>query len=795
MPFKKGSEEARQHMANIRKNRKKNPYEKGTADHKRYIEEQKKRREEAKNKKIQRIAIKEAGNETIPLHMMGDAHIVVPEFFGKVSKSKKGKEIVRLVNPLTQERNLSTRGGKTSIDLKRKPVKKITEVGSKTEYIPLRKFNTKDRAEIVDHLLPELKANAEKHPDEIRPAKRIKNKERGRPETLPENIRINRERGYKKPTKKTPKSKEPEPEPEPEEESEEEPEPEEAEEPEEKKRGRKIKYETEEERKKAIAEQKKKYEAKRKAKRAKAKEEKKGTGISAKDLKQLHTSAYKKDKDKQVGDWVLDESISKPTAVVYVNQKTKEPIVLHRGTEGTVSDWANNLRYVTGTNKSSKRYKDSEQVQKEAEAKYGDTLTSGHSQGAIYSKFARNKKGVINVNPASMGEVSREGTTIRSKTDPVSILAGLTNMFSSNKKNITTSAKVNPLEAHSLNILDELGDKELGNGLRKDYKQAKAFVGDLLEGNGLRNDAGKVLKHLVSHITDLKEPVDNRDFTQAKMLIDSLKKNKISGNNMSGRGKKGRGILDEKFSINDVKNTGRELFGRGILDEKFSINDVKNTGQELFGRGLNDPPSRSYSGGGIHHHHYYINGEGMFDFLDPNKNGVANAFDPNKNGIAEGAKRTVDRVINPIVKEGRKTFTPKLGRQIASTLIHKALPAVIQQVASSGTTALTGNPVAGFVVGNTAGRYAGQKAGDALGDATGYGFKKGSREAHMHMAKIRAMRGKNKDSDSESGSSEDESVSGSERDFSRPVKTGKRFVKGSREAKEYMAKIRAMRKR
>ena len=48
----------------------------------------------------------------------------------------------------------------------------------------------------------------------------------------------------------------------------------------------------------------------------------------------------------------------------------------------------------------------------------------------------------------------------------------------------------------------------------------------------------------------------------------------------------GRGILDEKFSVNDVIHTGRQLFGHGLLDEKFSINDIKNTGRELFGRGM-----------------------------------------------------------------------------------------------------------------------------------------------------------------------------------------------------------------
>jgi len=64
----------------------------------------------------------------------------------------------------------------------------------------------------------------------------------------------------------------------------------------------------------------------------------------------------------------------------------------------------------------------------------------------------------------------------------------------------------------------------------------------------------------------------------------------------------GRGILDERFSINDIKNTGRELFGRGvhhmghtvepaargILDEKFSINDIKHLGKKMFGGSILD---------------------------------------------------------------------------------------------------------------------------------------------------------------------------------------------------------------
>lgn len=68
-----------------------------------------------------------------------------------------------------------------------------------------------------------------------------------------------------------------------------------------------------------------------------------------------------------------------------------------------------------------------------------------------------------------------------------------------------------------------------------------------------------------------------------------------------GRPKKGAGILDAKFSINDVKNTGRELLGMGILDEKFSINDIKNTGRELLGLGVKKRgrPKGSKNGGNV----------------------------------------------------------------------------------------------------------------------------------------------------------------------------------------------------
>jgi len=397
----------------------------------------------------------------VEVPIVGEQAIAVPEFFAV--KTKTG---YKLVNPLTKARSLSTRNGQKSIRLIRKPVDHLILMEHQTEPIALAQFSPADRETINTHFQV-VGEHRGKEPADVPESQPFNNKERGRPEKLPKNIAINKER------KKEKKKKKPEPE-----ETKEETEQQEEKEQEPEDRPRRKKHQTEEARLEAVRKAKREWARRSRAKKA----EGSGVGgtISAKELKLLHQSAYKKDKDKQVGDWVLDESISKPTAVVYVNQKTKEPIVIHRGTEGTVKDWANNLAYVAGFSKKTQRYKDSEAVQKQAEEKYGDTLTSGHSQGGIYSKLAKNKKGIIDVNPASMGEVATEGTTIRSATDPVSVLAGLTNVFKKSDKNVTTSAKSNPLEAHSLNILDELGDKQLGGRIGRGKKFSHKQLTDII---------------------------------------------------------------------------------------------------------------------------------------------------------------------------------------------------------------------------------------------------------------------------------------------------------------------------
>ena len=134
-----------------------------------------------------------------------------------------------------------------------------------------------------------------------------------------------------------------------------------------------------------------------------------GKSVSAVDLKKLHESSYKDVKDDKVGDWVLDTEISRPTAVVYYNPVKQQGIVIHRGTAGNLKDWGNNLAYVMGTNKNTKRYQDAKEVQELAERKYPNLLTTGHSQGGIYTKLATNQRSVVNINPASMDRLLLTG--------------------------------------------------------------------------------------------------------------------------------------------------------------------------------------------------------------------------------------------------------------------------------------------------------------------------------------------------------------------------------------------------
>ena len=77
---------------------------------------------------------------------------------------------------------------------------------------------------------------------------------------------------------------------------------------------------------------------------------KKGGKIASSSLNKMIKSSYKsrKEADENIDGYTLDKSLSNKKGKVYVDANGKA-VVVHRGTTGTVSDWTNNLAYLTGT--------------------------------------------------------------------------------------------------------------------------------------------------------------------------------------------------------------------------------------------------------------------------------------------------------------------------------------------------------------------------------------------------------------------------------------------------------------
>jgi len=135
----------------------------------------------------------------VSLPMVGENTLILPEYFVQKNKKKvvkKGVEsfvdVYKLVNPLTKTRHLAKRGGEPVIKLVRKPIEDMV-LDELNRDIPLSKFNKADRNKIIAHF-----EEIEKHKDKVfwkvPDSGKFKNKERGRPEVLPRNIQVNRER-------------------------------------------------------------------------------------------------------------------------------------------------------------------------------------------------------------------------------------------------------------------------------------------------------------------------------------------------------------------------------------------------------------------------------------------------------------------------------------------------------------------------------------------------------------------------------------------------------------------------
>ena len=203
---------------------------------------------------------------------------------------------------------------------------------------------------------------------------------------------------------------------------------------------------------------------------------KKGGKISANSLNKMIKSSYKsrKDADPEIDGYKLDTALSTKKAKVY--SKDGKAVVVHRGTTGTLSDWANNAAYLTGLYKYTDRYKKGKESQDAAEKKYGaeNIDTTGHSQGAVLAReLGKNTKNIITVNPASLFQKKADNeTVVRSSLDPVSFLQ-------QHATHTINTGSLNPLTNHSSDILNKLPQETiLGSGItvRKVHKSTKYVV-------------------------------------------------------------------------------------------------------------------------------------------------------------------------------------------------------------------------------------------------------------------------------------------------------------------------------
>ncbi len=197
-----------------------------------------------------------------------------------------------------------------------------------------------------------------------------------------------------------------------------------------------------------------------------------GGALKASDLRKLLASSYS---GAPVDNWQMERDMSTNNSKVYRNPSTGQVVVAHKGTQGT-TDWGNNLIYaLTGEMgyRQTARFKEAQRVQKAAENAFGRDMVStiGHSQGGLQAQMlGGDSKEIITVNKATRpGEVvtgsskKKNQTDVRTSIDPVSAFRS---PFASKKKSITLDADTkNPVEAHSYEALEQLGDEMIGEGI------------------------------------------------------------------------------------------------------------------------------------------------------------------------------------------------------------------------------------------------------------------------------------------------------------------------------------------
>ena len=227
----------------------------------------------------------------------------------------------------------------------------------------------------------------------------------------------------------------------------------------------------------------------------------KGCGIIVSQLNKFVNASYDDTPPETIDNYHLDKQLSNKKVKVYHNET--KLVVVNRGTTGTASDWANNVRYGLGTYDETDRLAQAVTTQKAVIEKYGrlPDLNIGHSQSAIITRKL-NAMGlceeVINVNGAITNEGQRKNEfNVRSSSDVVSALS-MVNPWMKEHKNTTIQAETwNPLTEHSANILGRLDpNKMIGSGL-KTNELSNTDIDALVKRYKIKNYHGCFIDHLL----------------------------------------------------------------------------------------------------------------------------------------------------------------------------------------------------------------------------------------------------------------------------------------------------------
>jgi hypothetical protein len=252
-----------------------------------------------------------------------------------------------------------------------------------------------------------------------------------------------------------------------------------------------------------------------------------GGKLSAKEFELMLKESYKKPNERQnIGDYIIDTSLSTPENVVFYNPKTKEVKNVYAGTQGTLKDWGNNALYAVGMHKYSNRYKRANDIEKKVEEKYGtDNLDIlGHSQsGAFTQELGKNAKNVVVLNPAThplYTPKSKNATVVRSTGDAVSSLNKLNPFNWGKKANIEIKSKTsNPITEHMPAVLEGLDkDRILGNGRYPLTKHSTQLLHRLIGKGHNNNELEKINYYLLNQLKEILDVLNYSDDKKIKYL-------------------------------------------------------------------------------------------------------------------------------------------------------------------------------------------------------------------------------------------------------------------------------------